>query len=77
MTCEILANYSVNANVNELGDAAGLPDFSFYNVPIRGKTYPIATKYTKCPNNISNCHKIYQMDIPKLYQMAINCINWP
>jgi hypothetical protein len=28
---------------------AGLPDFSWYNVPTRGKIYQIHTNYTKCP----------------------------
>jgi hypothetical protein len=27
----------------------GLPDFSWYNVPKRGKIYHVATKYPKCP----------------------------
>jgi hypothetical protein len=28
---------------------AGLPDFSWYNIPKRGKIYRITTKYIKCP----------------------------
>jgi hypothetical protein len=27
----------------------GLPDFSWYNTPKRGKIYQITTNYTKCP----------------------------
>jgi hypothetical protein len=36
----------------------GLPDFSWSKIPKRGKFYPITTKCTKCPLNISNGHKI-------------------
>jgi hypothetical protein len=32
----------------------GLPDFSFYNIPKRGKIYQITTKYTKCLPKIPN-----------------------
>jgi hypothetical protein len=27
----------------------GLPDFSLYKIPKRGKIYQISTNYTKCP----------------------------
>jgi hypothetical protein len=33
-----------------------LPDFSWYNIPKRGK-------YTKLPQNISNAHKMYQISV--------------
>jgi hypothetical protein len=33
---------------------AGLPDFSWYNIPKWGK-------YTKCPHYIPSVHNIYQM----------------
>jgi hypothetical protein len=49
----------------------GLPDFSWYNIPKRGKNYtkllkiyqitnniPIFPKYTKLPHNIPNAHTI-------------------
>jgi hypothetical protein len=39
----------------------GLPDFSWYNIPKRGKMYQITTKYTKLPQDIPNYHKIYQI----------------
>jgi hypothetical protein len=39
--------------------AAGLPHFSWYNIP----------KYTKLPQNIPNYHKIYQ-NVHKVYQIA-------
>jgi hypothetical protein len=32
----------------------GLPDFSWYNIPKW-------QKYSQCPQNIPNAHKIYQM----------------
>jgi hypothetical protein len=42
---------------------AGLPDFSWYKIPERGKIYQMTTKYTKWPLNISNGRKIDQMVI--------------
>jgi hypothetical protein len=39
----------------------GLPDFPWYNIPKWGKLYQITTKYTKCPQNITNDHNIDQM----------------
>jgi hypothetical protein len=42
---------------------AGLPDFSWYSIPKRWK-------YTKWPQNIPKCHKIYQ-NVRKIYQMSI------
>jgi hypothetical protein len=45
---------------------AGLPDFSWYNIPKREKIpnshkiYQSATKYTKVQQNIPKCNKIYQ-----------------
>jgi hypothetical protein len=38
-----------------------LPDFSWYNVPKRGKIYQITIKYTKWPQNVPNGRKIHQM----------------
>jgi hypothetical protein len=35
---------------------AGLPDYSWYYIPKRGKIYQIATK-------ITNGHKMYQMAV--------------
>jgi hypothetical protein len=32
-----------------IGYAWGLPDFSWYKIPKRGKIYRITTNYTKCP----------------------------
>jgi hypothetical protein len=53
----------------------GLPDFSWYNIPKRGKMYQITIKYIKWPQNISNGHKIYQQfplqDPPKFTQIGI------
>jgi hypothetical protein len=40
---------------------AGLPDFSWYNIPKRDKIYQMTLKYTKGPQNIPNDHKIHQM----------------
>jgi hypothetical protein len=40
--------------------SAGLPDFSCFNIPKRGKIYQITRKYTKWPENIPNGQKIYQ-----------------
>jgi hypothetical protein len=45
---------------------AGLPDFSWYNIPKRGKikwpqNIPNGQKYTKWLQNKPNCHKIYQI----------------
>jgi hypothetical protein len=39
----------------------GLPDFSWHNIPARGKIYQITTKLPKCPQNIPNDRKIFQM----------------
>jgi hypothetical protein len=36
---------------------AGLPDFSWYKIPKRGKIYQMTTKCTKWPLNISNSSK--------------------
>jgi hypothetical protein len=41
---------------------AGLPDFSWYNVPKRGKDIPNSLKFNKWPQNIPNSHKIAQID---------------
>jgi hypothetical protein len=40
---------------------AGLSYFSWYNIPKRGKIYPMVTKSTKWSQNLPNGHKIYQM----------------
>jgi hypothetical protein len=59
---------------------AGLPDFSWYNIPKREKMYQTATKYTKWPQNIQNdiimfvtaikysniCHSMALKNVPKL-----------
>jgi hypothetical protein len=42
---------------------SGLPDFSWYNVPKRGKIYQIIIKYSEWLQNIQNCRKIDQMAI--------------
>jgi hypothetical protein len=42
---------------------AGLPDFSWYNIPKRGKTYQITIKYSKWPQNILTGSKIEQMAV--------------
>jgi hypothetical protein len=39
-----------------LASATGLPDFTLFNIPKRGKIYQIATK-------LPNGHKIYQMAV--------------
>jgi hypothetical protein len=36
----------------------GLPDFSWYNIPNRGKIYQITLKYLKWPQHIPNGRKI-------------------
>jgi hypothetical protein len=63
----------------------GLPDFYWYNIPKLGKInqitikyiYQMATKYTKCQQDRSNGHKIYQnlpLQIPqKFTQIIIIC----
>jgi hypothetical protein len=48
---------------NRIYRTAGLPDFSWYNIPKRGKIYQMTTKYTKWPKNVSNGRNIDQMDI--------------
>jgi hypothetical protein len=40
-----------------------MPDFSWYNLPKRGKMYQMTTKDTKWPQNIYNGHKMDQMVI--------------
>jgi hypothetical protein len=49
---------------------SGLPDFSLWNVPKRWKNIPNDLKIT-----ISRVHKIYQINIIYIYQMAIKYIN--
>jgi hypothetical protein len=59
---------------------AGLPGFSWYNIPNNYKIYQIATKYTKLPQNIPNCNKIYQIAIKWTkwtYNMATSLIARP
>jgi hypothetical protein len=55
--------------------ASGLPDFSWRNIPKRGKIYPMSTKYTKWSQNRQNGHKIYQhrplQDPPKFTRIGI------
>jgi hypothetical protein len=50
---------------NVVATQAGLPDFSWYNIPTRGtiyhKIHQMATKYTKWPQNTPNGLKIYQL----------------
>jgi hypothetical protein len=46
----------------------GLPDFSWYNIPKRGKIYQMTIKYTKLSQNIPNCCKIHIPDGHKMYQ---------
>jgi hypothetical protein len=38
------------------------------------KIYQIATKYTKLPQNIPKWHKIYQIAIGTVYQIAIQYV---
>jgi hypothetical protein len=38
---------------------AGLPDYSWYNIPKQGKYTQFSPKSTKWPSNISNGRKIY------------------
>jgi hypothetical protein len=40
------------------GKQAGLPDFSWYIIPKRGK-------YTKLPQNIPTAHRIFQMPVKR------------
>jgi hypothetical protein len=42
---------------------SGLPDFSCYNIPKRGKIYLNGKKYTKTGENMPNNHKIYKMAV--------------
>jgi hypothetical protein len=42
---------------------SGLPDFSWDNIPKRGKIYQITIKCTKLPQDIPKCCQIFQMDI--------------
>jgi hypothetical protein len=49
----------------------GLPDFSWHNTPKRENIYQIVMKYTKCPQNAPNGHKIYVPFGSKIYKMAI------
>jgi hypothetical protein len=35
--------------ISRFRERAGLPDFSCYNIPKRGKIYQITTKYIKSP----------------------------
>jgi hypothetical protein len=45
-------NIMTNKSVFFDGRRPGLPDFSWFNIPKRGK-------YTKSPQNIPNGHKMY------------------
>jgi hypothetical protein len=68
---------------------SGLPDFSWSNVPKRGKiyqncniiyqnchkTYQIISKFTKLPQNIPNYHKILQ-SITKYSEIPQNIPNY-
>jgi hypothetical protein len=68
--------------------APGLPDFSWYNTPKRGKIhiqndhkiYQMAVKYFQWPQNISNGRKIDQVliKIPRFYNARPTKIypNW-
>jgi hypothetical protein len=52
----------------------GLSDFSWYNIPKRGKIYQISIKYTKWPYNRPNGHKIEHLPLqipPKFTQIRI------
>jgi protoporphyrinogen oxidase len=42
---------------------AGLPDFSWYNIPKREKIYQITIRYSKMDKNIPEGHKIYQIAV--------------
>jgi hypothetical protein len=66
-----------------------LPDFSWQNIPKRGKIYQITTtlqncfkiyqmtvKYSKWPYNIPNDLTIFQMTF-KIYQMTLKYSKWP
>jgi hypothetical protein len=57
---------SIEANTKTL--TAGLPDFSWHNIPARGKIYQINKKYTKWALNISNGFKIYIPNDHKIHQ---------
>jgi hypothetical protein len=58
-----------------LATRAGLPDFSWYKIPKRGKIYQMAIKYFQWPQNRPNSHKICQYfslkDLPKFSQIGI------
>jgi hypothetical protein len=54
-----------------IATGAGLPDFSWYNIPKRGKIYQITIKYTKWPQNIPNCRKVDPMAIK--YSNIFHC----
>jgi hypothetical protein len=43
----------------------------------RGTIYQNGGKYTKWPQNIPNCHKIYQIALKYVYQIAIKNTKWP
>jgi hypothetical protein len=45
------------------GTYAGLPDFSGYNTPKRGKNVPNYHIFTRWPQNISTGRKLFQMAI--------------
>jgi hypothetical protein len=40
---------------------SGLPDFSCFKIPKRGKINQVTTKYTQWPSNIPHGCKIFQM----------------
>jgi hypothetical protein len=42
-------NFSPGNVSEKSGTGTGLPDFSWYKLPKRGKIYQITTNYTKCP----------------------------
>jgi hypothetical protein len=45
------------------GQRTGLPNFSWYNKPKRGKIYQMTTKCNKWPLNLPIGSKIYQIAI--------------
>jgi hypothetical protein len=49
--------------LKSLRSTAGLPDFSWFNIPKWEKIYQMTIQYTRWPQNIPDCRKIDQVSI--------------
>jgi hypothetical protein len=85
LECLLFSRHQVGGcSSSAVARAPGLPDFSRYNVPKRGKMYQMTTECTNWPYNIPFGHKIDKLvikkhqnllDIPKFTQIGIFGLN--